>query len=253
MCLLVLAYRRHPRHRLIAAANRDEFHTRLAHPATFWPHQPHILAGRDSAHGGTWLGITRSGRFAAVTNYREPGPLVAPAVSRGWLVQDFLLGQDSPMDYLQSVAAQAESYNGFGLLTADDRELAYYSNRGRTPCALPPGLYGVSNHLLDTPWPKVTRAKTVLSALLDQPEIEPESLLTLLTDTVAAPDAELPNTGIGLERERQLSSIFVRDPTHGTRCSTVLLIDKDYKVDFFERTYAADGQVTSTVHYDFVL
>lgn len=253
MCLLVLAYRQHPRYRLIAAANRDEFHSRPAHTAAFWPHAPHILAGRDAVHGGTWLGITRSGRFAAVTNYREAGPPVVPAISRGWLVQDFLLGHDSPLNYVQTVANHAESYNGFGLLCADGRELSYYSNRGCAPRTLPPGLYGLSNHLLDTPWPKVARAKSALLALLEPAEIEPESLLALLADTTPAPDAELPDTGVGLERERQLSPIFVRDPAHGTRCSTVLSIDVDGKVCLLERAFDADGAATGTVCHDFTL
>jgi len=253
VCLLVLAHRRHPRHRLIVAANRDEYHSRPAHAAGFWPHAPHILAGRDALHGGTWLGINRDGRFAAVTNYREPGPPVTPAVSRGWLVQDFLLGRDSPMEYLRAVAGQAESYNGFGLITADERELAYYSNRGRGPLPLAPGLYGLSNHLLDTPWPKVTRAKTALSALMEQPEIEPESLLVLLADTTPAPDAELPDTGVGLERERKLSPIFVRDPVHGTRSSTALLVDADGGVCLVERSYDARGNVVGAVRHDFKL
>lgn len=224
MCLILFAYRRHPSFRLIVAANRDEFLDRPTAPLAFWSDSPQVLAGRDLKEGGTWLGITRTGRFAALTNYRDPARLVQNAPSRGRLVSDYLQGDEPAHAYLDRLVARAHSYNGFNLLLGDGEELFYYANLAGEPRSLEPGLYGLSNHLLDTPWPKLKRSRLLLHQLLNRrPNPTADELLDLLVDRVPAPDAELPRTGVPLEWERWLSPVFIEAPNYGTRASTVLL------------------------------
>ena len=244
MCLILLAWQPGGDFPLVIAANRDEFHARPAAPATFWPQHPQVLAGRDLQQGGTWLGITRDGRFAAVTNYREPGPPVVPSVSRGWLVQDFLLGTASPGDYLRRVERHADHYNGFGLVVGDRDGLGYFSNRGGPPQQLTPGLYGLSNHLLDTPWPKVQRGKRGLAGILATGEPTAAGIMALLRDSTPAADEALPDTGVGLEKERWLSPIFVSNPDHGTRSSTVIIGNAAGRIMFTEQNYDEQGKVS---------
>ncbi|MGQ0657802.1 MAG: NRDE family protein [Chromatiales bacterium] len=252
MCLILLAWRHHPRYPLVIAANRDEFRARPSAAVRFWSDRPDILGGRDLQQGGTWLGISRGGRVAAVTNYREAGPPVSPALSRGWLVQEFLLGTEAPGDYLREVQSRAELYNGFGLFVGDTRRICYYSNRGTGIRDLDPGLYGLSNHLLDTPWPKVRRGKAALQRALDRegaPDVE--ELLGILADGTPAADDLLPHTGVGLEHERSLSPICVRGEDYGTRCSTVLLLSHDGEVTLAERSFDAAGVAMGTVTHGF--
>jgi uncharacterized protein with NRDE domain len=237
MCSIFLAYNAHPKYRLIVAANRDEFYERPTAAAQFWHDAPDVLAGRDLVHGGTWLGVTRNGRFSAVTNYRDP---LAPTgnLSRGKLVGDFLRGSAPPLEYLQKIEENAGSYSGFNLLVGEiDAGIGYFSNRGDGVKMLESGVYGLSNHLLDTPWSKVSRGKTALAALVEKEDFAVESLFEILGDVSKASDADLPDTGIRLERERLLSSIFIETPVYGTRCSTALLMTEDGKVLFAERTY----------------
>ncbi len=252
MCLILLAWRCHPRFPLVVAANRDEYRTRPSAAAQFWNERPDILGGRDLQQGGTWLAITRGGRFAAVTNYRDAGPPIVPALSRGWLVQEFLLGAEAPEEYLREVHSRGDSYNGFGLIVGDGGRVCFYSNRGIGVRNLDAGVYGLSNHLLDTPWPKVARGKAALQSALDCSEVvEVEGLLGILADTTQAGDESLPDTGVGIERERHLSPICVRGADYGTRCSTVLLVNADGEVTFAERTLDAAGLATDTVTYRF--
>jgi uncharacterized protein with NRDE domain len=246
MCLILLAWEKHPRWRLVVAANRDELHARPTAAAGWWPQAPGILAGRDLKEGGTWLGVTRTGRFAAVTNVREPQRYTVGAPSRGHLVGNFLLSRAPSLGYLAGLMPIAPTFNGFNLLVMDGTTLAWYSNRSPAMRPLPPGVYGVSNHLLDTPWPKVARGKDDLRAALaleDGDELEAR-LFEALARRDPAPDAELPDTGVGAERERALSSAFIVTPEYGTRSSTVLLIGRDGEVRMTERTTAlpaADG------------
>jgi len=253
MCLIFIAHHRHPRYPLVVAANRDEFHARPTASVDWWEDAPEVLAGRDLQAGGTWLGITRSGRFAALTNYREPGKQRREAPTRGHLVSDFLRGVERPADYLRRVAARGAHYNGFSLFAGDATALGCYSNRGGAPRDLPPGLYGLSNHLLDTPWPKVREGKQALGRLLARDTIDPEALLELLASRATAPDDALPETGIGTEWERRLSARFVRGPEYGTRSSTALLVDDEERVRFVERAFDAAGDATGTREYAFVL
>jgi uncharacterized protein with NRDE domain len=242
MCLVLLAWEKHPRWRLVVAANRDEFHARPTAAADWWPQAPNVLAGRDLKEGGTWLGVTRTGRFAAVTNVREPQQYRVGAPSRGHLTGNFLLSRAPSLGYLAGLMPLAAAYNGFNLLVMDGATLAWFSNRQMTLRTLPGGIYGVSNHLLDTPWPKVVRGKEDLAAALggDDDALEAR-LFESLSRRDPAPDAELPATGVEPERERALSSAFIVTPDYGTRSSTVVLIGRDGEVRLTERTTALPG------------
>lgn len=235
MCLIVLAYRYHPQYPLIVAANRDEYYRRSTVRAAFWPDHAEVLAGRDMEKMGTWMGITRKGRFAALTNYRDPAANKPEARSRGELVGDFLCGSDAPADYLRRVEQAGDYYNGFNILAGDVTGLFFCSNRSGAPAAVSPGIHGLSNHLLDTPWPKVTAAKGKMKKCLDSGTIDIEALFAILMDAEQAPDDLLPNTGVGLEWERLLSAAFIASPDYGTRSSTILLQDDAGKVLFIER------------------
>jgi uncharacterized protein with NRDE domain len=237
VCLILFAHRVHPDYPLLLVGNRDEFYARPTAPADFWADAPEILAGRDLAGGGTWLGITRRGRLAAVANFRQPAEFHRQGLSRGQLTVDFLRGKSAPQAYLETLARQDDRYKGFNLLVGDGDELAYYSNRERVIRLLPPGIYGASNALLDTPWPKVAQGKAALRALLASGPPAPEALLAILADTARPPDALLPDTGVGLERERLLASRFILSPDYGTRASTVILIDRTGELTFVERTF----------------
>jgi uncharacterized protein with NRDE domain len=240
MCLILFAYKVHPSYRLILAANRDEFYERPSAPAEFWEDFPQVLAGRDLKEGGTWMGITRDGKFAAITNYRDPASIRAGAPSRGRLVGKYLAGDKNADSYLKNISRQAKQYNGFNLICGDDEDMFVYSNRGEKQ-KLAAGIYGLSNRLLDSPWPKVARGKKDLAAAISEKGATLEAaLFQILTSRKIAPDSKLPSTGIGLEWERILSSIFIDSPTYGTRSSTVLLIGKNRRVKFVEKVF--DGK-----------
>lgn len=251
MCCLFLALGRHPHLRLVVAANRDEFYGRATEPAQFWGDADQILAGRDLEQGGTWLGVTRGGRFAAVTNFREPGRAKPDAPSRGHLVRDFLQGRDSPEQYLADLAQIGTNYNGFSIVVGSVGQLMYYSNRGQGPLQLDSGLYGLSNHLLDTTWPKIRRGKDKLEQLLAMPAgPSPSDLLNLLQDRTVADDQELPQSGLALRQERVLSPIFVATESYGTRSSTVIRLSCNGSLDFTERTFPSHSEAATTVRYD---
>jgi uncharacterized protein with NRDE domain len=256
MCLILLAHGVHPDNPLVLAANRDEFYARPTAPAAFWDDAPHVLAGRDLTAGGTWLGVTRSGRWAALTNYRDPPTPQPGRPSRGALVGDFLRGDATPADYLAAVAADAARYDGFNLLVGDLTGAHYFGNRlpgDAAPRRLEPGLYGLSNHLLDTAWPKVERGRRLLGDLLDAGAPTPEALLDILYDTEIAPAHALPDTGVGADRERVLSASFIATPTYGTRASTALIVDRARNATFVERTFLPGPVADGEVRYDLVL
>jgi uncharacterized protein with NRDE domain len=251
MCLILFAYKVHPSYNLILAANRDEFYERPSSAAEFWEDAPQVLAGRDLQEGGTWMGIDRAGRFAAITNYRDPASWKNNAPSRGGLVSSYLCGNQSADDYLGKISRQAQLYNGYNLIVGDRHELLTYSNRGERQ-KLNPGIYGLSNHLLNTSWPKVSRGKKLLAATLNKKGVELEDeLFAVLADRKIPADDKLPDTGIGLEWERVLSSIFIESPVYGTRSSTILLIGKNGRVKFVEKVYDGNPQegVTSSFSY----
>jgi len=237
MCLILVAWQSHPDYPLVVAANRDEFYARPTADAGLWPDDPRILGGRDLEAGGTWLAVRADGRFAAVTNVREPG---APkgSRSRGGLTRDFLVDDARPGDY--AAAIDGSLYSGFNLLVADRDELWYRSNRDGAARRLAPGIYGLSNHLLDTPWPKLTSARARFAeALLHLPDSEP--FFAILADDEIVPDHALPATGVSLEWERRLSAIFVKSEEYGTRASTVLTVDEAGQPRLLERRFAAHG------------
>jgi uncharacterized protein with NRDE domain len=237
MCLILFAWKAHPSYPLILAANRDEFYDRPSQPADFWKDHPRVLAGIDLQEKGTWLGVAKDGRFAAVTNYRDPSSWRPDAPSRGQLVSRFLTGSEDPGDYLQKMSGKAHRYNGFNLLAGDVRDLFVYSNRDRI-LKLDPGIYGLSNHLLDSPWPKVKRGKKLLAAALERTgQALEDALFDLLANRRVAPDAALPQTGVTLEWERMLSPMFIKTPVYGTRASTVLLIARNGRIRFVEKTF----------------
>jgi len=241
MCLIVFDWRPDTAHGPLftLAANRDEYFRRETAPLGWWPDLPQILAGRDLAGGGTWLGVSRDGRFAALTNYRAPHDMRPDAPTRGMLVADYLAGERlAPLDYLARVAERGAMYNGFNLLAGDfvRRELAWYCNRGDAPPALlPAGAHGISNAVLDTPWPKLARKRAELATLTGTAPGRtsgraPLAALTeLMLDRQTASDDTLPSTGIPLERERALSAAFIETPDYGTRGTTALRVDVEHE------------------------
>lgn len=251
MCLLVFQYDDHPQYSLIFGGNRDEFYGRPTAPADFWKEAPHVLAGRDLKAGGTWMGVTRRGHWGVVTNIRDREPHRADARSRGELVADYLLEEPDPRAYLEGVAEEAEQYNGFNLLVGTPESLFYLSNRNAQVQAIEPGLHGLSNDHLDTPWPKVRRARDGLKKKIEAGEVSIEALLNLLDDRRPAPDDQLPDTGLGTEREQMLSPIFIEGEDYGTRASTVLLIERTGAVTFAERTVEREeGGGTRTFSFE---
>lgn len=255
MCLILLAWQAHSSHPLVLAANRDEFFGRPTAAADYWIDEPNILAGRDLSAGGTWMGITRHGRFAALTNYREPGKNRPEAPSRGKLVSDFLVGSMSAASYLDELSPRADSYNGFNLLCGDIAdELWHFSNRieGRQPNRVAPGIYGLSNHVLDTPWPKVAQGKSNLADALAALPME-RQLFELLRDPTIHHDDLLPRTGLSIEWERVLSAAFVRMPDYGTRSSTVLCLDAGRFLTFDEQSWLPGAKVGDRRRFRFNL
>ncbi|BBT37935.1 NRDE family protein [Pseudomonas putida] len=238
MCLIVFAWR--PGHALplIVAANRDEFYARPTQALAAWEDAPGVHAGRDLEAGGTWLGIGPLGRFAALTNIRDPQQPLGPR-SRGELVAAYLRGDLGVEAYLDQVASRSSQYSGFNLLVGDAGQLGYLNARQSSPRLLEPGMYGLSNAGLDTPWPKLIKARSGLEALLEDPQ--PEHLLALLADAAPAHDSDLPETGVGLATEKLLSSVFIASQNYGTRASTVLLVDDQGRRRIIERSFGPFG------------
>jgi uncharacterized protein with NRDE domain len=253
MCLIAFAWRAHRDYRLVVAANRDEYFRRPAAPAGFWDDHHFVLAGRDLEAGGTWLGITLQGRFAAITNYRNPADRRSDAPTRGRLVSDYLAGTQAPREYVAAVGRKAPQYNGFSMLAGDLETMCFVSNRADGGALeVPPGVHALSNHLLDTPWPKVEKGRAKLKAALGRP-FDAEALLAAFDDTETT-NALLPDTGVGPELEERLSAIrIVPHGGYGTRCSTVLAIGENGRVEFYERSYREDGKPGNSVRYRFTL
>jgi uncharacterized protein with NRDE domain len=250
MCLILVAWRAHPRYPCVVVANRDEFFGRPTAEADWWADEPSILGGRDLQAGGTWLGVSRSGRFAALTNFRDPARHRVDAPSRGGLVTGFLRSIAATLAGLADIATRGVHCNPFNVLCSDGRELGVYESTTGTTRLLGPGVYALSNHLLDTPWPKVTQAKSRLAeALSELPQSA--AMLDLLRDTEPAVDEELPRTGVGLELERMLSSAFVRGDDYGTRCSTIVTTDADGAIDFSEWTWDRSGDPAGMARFQF--
>jgi uncharacterized protein with NRDE domain len=267
MCLAIVALATHPRYRVVIVANRDEFHGRPAAPAHWWTSG--ILAGQDLIGGGAWFGVTRSGRWALVTNYREGIPRDPDAPSRGRLVTAALLDPSPPLLCAAAIARDGARYHGFNLLVGEltpqgERETreslpgdrstaAYVSNRASGAIALDEGIHGLSNHLLETPWPKLVRSKARLAVALDGQALDTAAAFALLADRQPADDATLPVTGVSRERERMLSSAFIVSPDYGTRCSTVFTLARDGSANFVERSFDAAGNMTGEAAHAFTV
>lgn len=237
MCLLFFSYQTTPGYRLVVAANRDEFLDRPTAPLNFFDEEKTVLAGLDLQGGGTWLGITSNLKFGAITNYRELTSVGSDAPTRGEIITNYFASSLRAEQYITKLAEQGDKYSGFNLILGDSSELYYYSNRAAYPILLEPGFYGLSNHLLDSPWPKVVRGKELLySHMVATDHIDPQRILNLLGDDNCPPDGDLPDTGVGLEWERLLSSIFIDSSGYGTRSSAVITVSENSLVEFTEKT-----------------
>lgn len=252
MCLIVFAYNCHPDYQLILGANRDEYRDRLTDPAHYWSDCPHILAGRDLLAGGTWLGITDAGKLAAITNYRDPRQQVLDPPSRGRLASAFLQGRHDGIEEFQGVLNRdGNRYDGFSLLYGTAADLHYFTNRGGSSGPVYPGIHALSNHLLDSSWPKATVARNRLETIIGNPGVNPEQIFAALSDPTPFADNLLPDTGIGPERERLLSPLFIENESYGTRSTTVLLIDRCGGVTFMERSFDWRQKSAVTKQFNF--
>ncbi|MFL0361476.1 NRDE family protein [Pseudobacillus sp. 179-B 2D1 NHS] len=238
MCLINFCFQAYAPYKLVIAANRDEFFNRPTQKAHYWEETPSVLAGRDLEKMGTWLGITKTGRFAALTNFRDPSEKTEGKRSRGEIVQAFLTGTEPPEVFMDELREQKDSYPGFNLLAGTADELWHYNNRKDLKEAVAPGVHSLSNATLNTPWPKSRKGKAYLEECLHQsPALSVDCLFSFLQDEELAPDEELPRTGVSLDWERKLSPLFIRSEDYGTRSSTVVTIDQTNHVTFTERSY----------------
>ncbi len=240
MCLILFAYEMHDDYHLILGANRDEFYERPTAPLDWWEDHPTVLAGRDLKAGGTWMGVNTTGKFAGITNFRDPAGVKNNADSRGALVSDFLCGDESPQHYLEKIIISSGKYNGFNLILGDPTGLFYYSNYQNEIHRLTPGIYGLSNRFINSPWPKVKTGKAYLTSLIEQEKVEDKHLFKLLNNRQQPPEDQLPDTGVGIEWERILSPLFIESEIYGTRSSSVIRIKKDGTIHFSERTFKSN-------------
>ncbi|RKQ15489.1 NRDE family protein [Ureibacillus endophyticus] len=252
MCLINVHYNLHPKYPFILVANRDEAYSRPTKAAHFWDDQPSILAGRDLLQMGTWLGIAKNGRFAAVTNFRDPKEGAKPK-SRGEIVTNFLTGSEDIGAFIENLRANRSLYGGYNVLLWDGGEFVHYNNRLDEVNTIQPGTHSLSNCSLNTPWSKVEKAKSKLEEHASQNnDINVEDLFAIVADSEIAEDHLLPDTGVGLELERRLSAMFIKMPNYGTRNSTVVLVDNENKVTFVERTFR-DGEFQFDTRFEFVI
>ncbi len=249
MCLILFAYKVSSKYPLILAANRDEFHQRPTKPIHFWETSPPILAGKDLEAGGTWFGLNKNGTFAALTNFRDPSTLRANATSRGKIIVDFLTSSAEMETHFKSFKKTADIYNGFNLLFGSKENLYWFSNQTKKIEEIPAGIHGLSNHFLNTPWPKIKSGKTALKNIIKN-TITEESLFSILSDQKTPEDNQLPETGVGIEWERLLSPLFIQSPDYGTRSSTVMLMGQSGDISITERTYSPENnQNYSDCHF----
>jgi uncharacterized protein with NRDE domain len=251
MCLILFAHKAHAKYKLIVAANRDEFYARPTLPANYWEEESKILAGKDLEAGGTWLGITTSGRISLLTNYRDLTNIKPNAPSRGHLVSEFLKSGANSTAYLEEISGNGSEYNGFNIICGNIDDLYYYGNYQEGVHQINSGIHGLSNALLETPWPKVVNGKNKLHGVIAEQDIEVDSLFGTLYNDMRAPDHQLPDTGVGYEKEKMLSPMFIKSDNYGSRCSTVILVDEENNVLFAERTYNIHDYSFDTKVYRF--
>ncbi len=251
MCLIVFGYDTVPGYRLILAGNRDEFYDRPTRPADFWKREPYLLAGKDLAAGGTWLGIDKKGRISFLTNYRDMSMHNHEAKSRGHLVKNYLTNDETPFSYLENLNSPDE-YNGFNLFTGDHNSFYHFSNITREINKIEPGIHGISNALLNTPWPKVELAKNSFLKLTENGNLNEDRLFELLSNKKTHPAEKLPDTGLNPELEKAVSAIFIQTDKYGTRSSTVLYIKESGEMRFVERVYKpGSDDVDQENHFEF--
>ena len=251
MCLILFSYDNHPDYKLVLMANRDEFYSRTTQRANWWKDKPTLLGGKDLKENGSWLAITKSGKFAAITNYRDPKQVKAGAPTRGKLVTNFLIHNYTAEEYLKELRESGARYNGYNLIFGQQDEVFYYANSANIHQKLGPGNYGLSNAFLDTPWPKVTKGKKKLDTILNgKGPFSIEKAINDLNDHQLAPDQELPDTGVGIEKERLLSPMFIDTPGYGTRCTTIITIDRQNLVTYKEVSYIPKGKFSTSFRID---
>ena len=249
MCLIVFAYQTE-NYPFLLAGNRDEFYSRPTRKAQYWDHYPDLLAGKDLKAGGTWMGVTKNGKFAALTNYRDIKFIKENAPSRGHIVKDFLISDAAPEDYLSSLNQDAEKYNGFNLIAGTIEELFYLNNQQNEVKKLEPGFYSISNAFLNTDWPKTKSALHQFKETVQPGNFNENNLFDILVDSKTFPQELLPSTGLSEDMEKAVSSIFIQTPDYGTRCSTIVHAKKNGKLSFSERTYKPGSKkVKDTVKF----
>ncbi len=253
MCLIFVSFKQHAKHPLVILANRDEFYNRPTQPAHFWEDNPSILAGKDLEGGGTWMGITRNGFLAMLTNYRDVAHIKSKAPTRGKLVSDYLQGEFAPKEYLMALSKTGHLYNGYNLIVGTVHDPWYYSNQQQKIVQLGTGLYGISNGLLHSKWPKVEQGKQELAPLLAHHMLDTEALFAVMANTDKAEDSQLPDTGLSTEKEKELSARFIATQGYGTRCTTLITLNQQGVVQFTERLFT-DGRFTGNEHsFEFTL
>jgi uncharacterized protein with NRDE domain len=237
MCIALFSYKNTPGYRLILAANRDEFLARPTAPLDWWSDNNRILAGRDIQDGGTWLGVSRKGSFGVLTNYRELPKMNESLKSRGEIIVRYLSADSMLPDFFRGLQERASHFRGFSLLLGNASSLWYYSNRCDELLEVVPGIHGLSNHLLNSNWPKVERGKMLFAEVVQDTRFDRDSLFEILHDTAQPDKSELPDTGVGSEWEEKLGPIFITSDNYGTRSSAILTITDNGKITFYERTY----------------
>ena len=252
MCLIVFSLRSHEKYPLILAGNRDEFYERPARPAKFWENNPNLLAGIDIKGGGTWMGVTTCGKLGALTNYRDLTNIKENAPTRGSIVTDYLTGTKPAPVFLETLNENAQKFNGFNVLAGTPDSFFHYSNETRKITEIESGIHGISNAVLNTPWPKVEKAKEDLRNILRNDHIDTEELFSLLKSKKTYPLEILPNTGLPDEKEKAVSAAYIKTEDYGTRCSTIILMDQNGEVTFIERTYDPKTEnITTEKYYNF--
>lgn len=250
MCLIAFAWDYHPKYKLILAANRDEFYERPTRAASFWEDNPDIFGGRDLQALGTWMAISKQGKFGALTNYRDIKNIKSDARSRGEIISDYFNSNSSQEGFIKKLHDYAEGYNGFNFISTDFHSMVHYSNYERKINSISPGIHGLSNALLDTPWPKVDELKTRFEKTIKE-DFDHDKLFELLSDTKTHEDKILPNTGVTPELEKALSAICIETEKYGTCSSAILTVDRFGEVNFSEKTLAVGDKEQNTVNFEF--
>lgn len=251
MCLILFSWDNHPQYKLILAANRDEFYDRPTDPLQAWQENSDILAGKDLTGGGTWMGVNKQNKFSALTNHRNPARILQDAPSRGDLTLDFLQRSVSEESYYEAKSKKLDQYNGFNLLVGSFNKMCYFNNVDENYQELTKGIYGLSNAVLDTPWPKLTKAKNAFTELVADANPAVEQFYDILQDKALADDEELPQTGVPYEWEKAISAVFIEKENYGTCCSTVVTVTHEGRGKIHELSYPVGNRKAEEKVIDF--